>query len=651
LEAISWILEGRVAGDTGVEDIANWEAGSGWGRLHLVKDTGDTLSLLRGHDGKNLRCELVVNGEPHEGGTPSSRHKEALRLLGMAEGDVGFSHFLQSHYLTSAKGTFPDKGSSECFLLVSHLLSLKVLETASKAMGTKAKKLEAELATLDGKLEGVRETAGGTGMLEELERDRGTLQMSLEGTETLLDVEQQKLEPLKAKAVRLEHLDMLVMGAKSAFNGATREYERFMSNAKKKAREWKTRRDRLGPAKEALMQLQTQFAEVGEPKEPEGVRGELNATDVELGVAIDAEAFASLTLQSLNAELAKGLECPECKTPLMSSAEGLKRFDLQDLKCRAREKAEELECRKASVASLEEQETELQGILDEYRDQVRERESLSKQIDSQKKVVVTEEEAVTNHEQWRAEGRQQKVEKEKRLAELKQEVADAETALEAVQDQDDAEDVQAIRTRIQELEAQVQQANQDLGSLATKIGAATKEADLLGTREEVAAKVGSYRLWERGFLDIRRERIKRFVPEFRGQTNRVLSRLETNLRVDYRVDVPEGRKREKFEILVQGDEGWWKPYGTRSKGERARVGLACSIALSQAMRARDQLALSLMMVDELTDGMDESGQTEFFRFISDFPGLVLVVTHSDRLKSMFEHTLTLIKEGGVARAA
>ena len=57
-----------------------------------------------------------------------------------------------------------------------------------------------------------------------------------------------------------------------------------------------------------------------------------------------------------------------------------------------------------------------------------------------------------------------------------------------------------------------------------------------------------------------------------------------------------------------------------------------------------------MMFDEIIDGLDDTGVSEFFKLLRSIPGQKLIISHNDNLKSMFSNIIKVTRKNGTATA-
>lgn len=113
-----------------------------------------------------------------------------------------------------------------------------------------------------------------------------------------------------------------------------------------------------------------------------------------------------------------------------------------------------------------------------------------------------------------------------------------------------------------------------------------------------------------------------------------------------------GETRERFdcEVLVDGKKVSYDAY---SGGEKRRISLAVDLALSDLMVDHYGSDFSLVVYDEQDQYMDGVGRQHYLRLLKEIATKkrVFVVAHDALFKSMFEHTWTIEKQGGISRLA
>ncbi|MFN8557230.1 MAG: SMC family ATPase [Dehalococcoidia bacterium] len=146
------------------------------------------------------------------------------------------------------------------------------------------------------------------------------------------------------------------------------------------------------------------------------------------------------------------------------------------------------------------------------------------------------------------------------------------------------------------------------------------------------------------------------LPEIEAAANDLLGRMTNNrmhLTLTTQRETQKGNLRETLDINI-ADEWGTRAYEMFSGGEAFRINLALRIALSKLLARRAGAPLPTLVIDEGFGSQDAAGRERLLEAISaiqDEFQCLLVVTHIDELKDMFETRIEVTKngDGSVAR--
>src|SRR5699024_6043628 len=106
-----------------------------------------------------------------------------------------------------------------------------------------------------------------------------------------------------------------------------------------------------------------------------------------------------------------------------------------------------------------------------------------------------------------------------------------------------------------------------------------------------------------------------------------------------------GELTDKFDVQVHNSAGG-STYKSNSEGEKKRIDLAISLAIQDLVISRSNLATNLVVYDEVFDALDEVGSENVVDLLKERLEVVptiLVITHSEHLKNLFENIITVTK--------
>lgn len=114
-----------------------------------------------------------------------------------------------------------------------------------------------------------------------------------------------------------------------------------------------------------------------------------------------------------------------------------------------------------------------------------------------------------------------------------------------------------------------------------------------------------------------------------------------------------GQTREKFYVEVENKTGA-DSYDGNSGGEKARADLAINFAFSDVVAARAKKSYPQRWFDEPFECIDESGIEAVMELLTKMVaecGTIFVISHLPGMQSLFNKTITVVKEEGESRVA
>jgi len=102
----------------------------------------------------------------------------------------------------------------------------------------------------------------------------------------------------------------------------------------------------------------------------------------------------------------------------------------------------------------------------------------------------------------------------------------------------------------------------------------------------------------------------------------------------------QGKERELFHLQYKARFGA-NSYVGESAGGRRRVDICVLLVFSWMSRL-----CNLLLVDELLDGLDDTGQKEILNILSELRGTILVISHENQLRSQISRTWRVTKHHG-----
>ena len=180
-----------------------------------------------------------------------------------------------------------------------------------------------------------------------------------------------------------------------------------------------------------------------------------------------------------------------------------------------------------------------------------------------------------------------------------------------------------------------------------------KEAtkDLQNKREYIASDISSLNDALMAFSDkgIKSHVLDLVTPEMNIRANNYLSYLTGGtITAEFSTQTKKanGELSDKFDIKVTNN-GEETTYNSLSSGEQRRVDIAISLTLQDILMSRSNTSSNLLIYDELFESLDAVGSesvVELLKTRLDTADTILVVTHNENLKPLFNSSIVAVKE-------
>jgi len=171
---------------------------------------------------------------------------------------------------------------------------------------------------------------------------------------------------------------------------------------------------------------------------------------------------------------------------------------------------------------------------------------------------------------------------------------------------------------------------------------------LLQVSKELENKIKALEFWEAGFGNkgvktlVMREMLPSMNSKLREYASKIF-RLPVELEFRPSKTTKKGDERELFHLHYKSKFNS-ASYTGESSGGRRRIDICVLLVFSWLARCSN-----LLLVDELLDGLDESGRETTLDILSKQRGSVFVITHSRQLKSSIGKVWTVTKKDGASR--
>jgi DNA repair exonuclease SbcCD ATPase subunit len=172
------------------------------------------------------------------------------------------------------------------------------------------------------------------------------------------------------------------------------------------------------------------------------------------------------------------------------------------------------------------------------------------------------------------------------------------------------------------------------------------------TKKGLLDKKKYFDFWIDGFKKIRMMLFDSMISQLESLAQHYLSQYssELNIIMTTERETRSGTIKDEFHIAIVDSNGDEVSYEMYSGGERQKIRLSISRALSQFIKEGCGVDFSLIAFDEPNDSLDDLGKDvnfETFQTLSETDGkAVLVTDHDSTFKDKFDHHILVVKENG-----
>jgi len=152
---------------------------------------------------------------------------------------------------------------------------------------------------------------------------------------------------------------------------------------------------------------------------------------------------------------------------------------------------------------------------------------------------------------------------------------------------------------------------------------------------------------------IRSKILEDAIKELELESDNLLKKISDNklsLKFKTKKEIDEEEKIV-FEVLINKDNKEL-PYHLLSGGEQLRISFVIRIALSKMLLKRTNSKIEFLIIDEAVSPLDKNGVENIMEIIDEFQNdfkTILVITHRDDIKNMFDQVITIIGDENGSR--
>lgn len=165
---------------------------------------------------------------------------------------------------------------------------------------------------------------------------------------------------------------------------------------------------------------------------------------------------------------------------------------------------------------------------------------------------------------------------------------------------------------------------------------------------ELTRRIKDLTFWEVGFGNkgVKTIVMREMLPSMNARLKQYAAQMfRSQIELEFRPSrtTKRGDERELFHLHYKSRLNSTS-YAGESSGGRRRIDICVLLVFAWLARCSN-----LLLVDELLDGLDESGRQTTLDILSRQRGTVFVITHSRQLKSSIGRVWTVVKKNGISR--
>lgn len=172
-----------------------------------------------------------------------------------------------------------------------------------------------------------------------------------------------------------------------------------------------------------------------------------------------------------------------------------------------------------------------------------------------------------------------------------------------------------------------------------------------GEMEALNELHSQYEFWvnaygNQGIKSVMLDSVTPFLNERANEYLNVLADSSIEVRFNTQKTLKNGEKRDQFSVEVTNHNGDTE-YKGNSGGEKRRIDVAVNMALQDLVLSRSNKRIDLIVYDEVFESLDAIGSEAVIQLLKQKAkevGSVLVITHSESLKQLFNKSLVVRKE-------
>lgn len=654
LNAISWALAGKTnkRGKIAVSDIIGPWGDEATVNLHLSGQFELRIQRTKMEKGSDLRFSINDIDKHVPGNTEKTQHN-LLYYLGVPKEHYKkwFEDFMNTYYFSKEIAqvfTGVTSTKSDKFQFISRFMNLRLLDLSRENTKNKLDVAESDYKIMNSNLSIIRDRLEGMSNKDVLIVEIESFDKKIEEEKNNLAIWDQQIELVQQQAA----LENDIRNKKEML--ATKEADL---------------KEKLGILKN---QYDIKIKEYDELEELSKTSQTLSGKMIKINITTlyqDRDKLIELALElgakenniknkiqrlvetnkNNKAMLTNVNKCPNCQTPLMIMNNMIDKLNPTHVKKEvdriekeilgAQKQYDELrkenelkEQRGKDIAKAIEEYESLKRILDDYQIRLENKDKLGQEINDIMAQKQTFETAASDL-----------------ISKLKDELKEKEEHWELLPKQTTT--VVEIKKAIENTGLHVEELNKSKQRnefILEKIDEDLYEKETLEESiKDATDHIDQLRFIFNGFPEIRKARIDEFIPQFKVEANNFMNQLRSKIKIviDTDRETKKGTLVDEFPIEGIDIHGKRRGLETFSEGEKSRISISLAWALRALTRKKVYLPFQFNMLDEIADGLDESG-IDFLNKIMGDDDQYLVITHFSHFKNKFSSSIKAIRENG-----
>jgi len=654
--ALAWVISGQTSkrSKIGVDDVIG--SFSDTTKVTLILEGRFNLKIERTRSSNDKSLKFWINNQAKYGNDTYTNVQDNLLLyLGVPKEfhKSWFEDFMNMTYFSKDVAkvfTSIESTPSEKFEFISRFLNLRTLDLCKKNAETKLGKIDGEIKDQQIKISIIESRLAGISPKE-------VLLQEIEAFEEKIKSKQQEIEKLNKVLEIIQEKDRLeneVSQKKSLIENKQREMNRRLDELKsmydKKLKEYQSLENidsELKKIKQQLINFKIEelFSKIEE----------LQLSSKEDKTKLDKEVFKLNEIQqnirNIQRQKEEALTCPSCNAKLMLHNHQLETLDINVINSTLQTLEE---CKIEIESIIIDSNKEYQAILDsiktnqeninQYNISKKQLELLEFKSNTKDKLIDEINQIVEQKENWEKTSQEYVESLNNELLTLQSKLITIGTTISLQQYNDYIKDlnnsITSLSSTIEKNKFILSKIEEDL------IEKALIEKELIKLKDQGAG----LKFAIEGFPTIKKWRIDGFIPTFKLETNAVISRLKSKIKIKIDTEglTKKGTIVDSFPISGIDANGKERGLETFSEGERARISLSISWALKTLVENQNYLPFKFTLMDEIADGLDESGIKYLSTLMDQTDGQFFVISHFNTFKDYFSDKINITKENGIS---